>query len=94
MTLESAKEFVDQLSVDQGSFPPPPNLPAFPTDVFQEDVETAIQTDVTVIDRIHSPLLLLQLLPLPQRHYPWARRHLTHLDSPQVSPHLHRRHGK
>ena len=93
MTIESAKEFVDRLSMDQGLLPFPVLKPC--TYRVQEDVETVIPIAVSVIDKILSPLLLHQLLRRRQHHYPWEEVHRRiHWDFRQVSRHLHHLHIK
>jgi hypothetical protein len=91
MTIESAKEFVDRLSMDQGLLPFPALKPR--ADRAQEDVETVIPTAAIVIDKIPSPLLLHRPLPRPQHPYPWVEVHRrTQWDFRQVSHHLHHLH--
>ena len=93
MTIESAKEFVDRLSMDQGLLPFPVLKPR--TYRVQEDVETVIPIAVSVIDKIPSPLLLRRLLRRPQHRCPWEEVHRRiHWDFRQVSRHLHHLHIK
>jgi hypothetical protein len=93
MTIESAKEFVDRLSMDQGLFPFPALQPC--TYRVQGDVETVIPIVVNVTDKIPSPLLLRRLQRHPQHHYPLEEvRRRIHWDFRQVSRHLHHLHNK
>jgi hypothetical protein len=60
MSLEAAKEFVERLSTEQGTFPLHIGLP------WQEDVGNA--TKVTAIVKQVSLLILLQPHHLPRRY--------------------------